>query len=360
VGRFLGSIGFAGVVAACAIGSAEPVFPTNIPTERLDTIRHAQVWAPTDVRSMNLQVGPNIQGAFKPGETVTCDYVDEKFDGATPKFSCAISTTDHVKVKYGQDNGEVFGEVAASRLLWALGFPSDAQYPVRVVCRGCSSDPWKDRRAKAGETTFEWATIERKYRGKQIEPGGRPGWGWPELELVDESAGGAPPAHRDALKLLAVFLQHTDSKPQQQRIVCADHPEPKKHERCRQPIMMINDLGLTFGKANLLNKDSKGSSNLEGWTKAPVWKDEPGCVGMLSKSLTGTLENPRISEAGRKMLADLLSQLSDAQLADLFDVARFSWRTVKGEPVPRQATAADWVAAFKAKRDQIASRTCPV
>jgi hypothetical protein len=364
--RLLGSAGFAGIVAACAIGSASPVFPTNVPKERLEIVRRAQVWTTTNVRSMDLKVGPKIQGAFKPGETVTCDYVDEKLDGATPKFSCAISSTDHLKVKYGQDNGEVFGEVAASRLLWALGFPSDAQYPVRVVCRGCSSDPWKDRRAKAGETTFEWATVERKYRGKEIEPGGRHGWAWPELELIDESAGGASPAHRDALKLLAVFLQHTDTKPEQQRIVCSDHPEPKSdrpepegNERCQQPIMMINDLGLTFGKANLLNKDSTGSSNLEGWTRVPVWKDQQGCVGMLSKSLTGTLENPRISEAGRKMLADLLSQLSDAQLADLFDVARFSWRTVKGEPVARQATTADWVAAFKAKRDQIASRTCP-
>ena len=40
---------------------------------------------------------------------------------------------------------------------------------------------------------------------------------------VDPEFGGAPRAHRDAMKLLAVFLQHTDTKPEQQRIVCLGH-----------------------------------------------------------------------------------------------------------------------------------------
>ena len=38
--------------------------------------------------------------------------------------------------------------------------------------------------------------------------------------------------------------------------------------------------------------------------------------------MTGTLDKPVISEAGRAFLAGLLAQLSDAQLHDLFDVSR--------------------------------------
>ena len=71
---------------------------------------------------------------------MTCDYVEEKQTG-TPKFDCAISADDKIRVKYGEQNGEVYSEVAASRLLWALGFGADRVYPVKVVCNGCPGGP---------------------------------------------------------------------------------------------------------------------------------------------------------------------------------------------------------------------------
>lgn len=340
----------------CALGSAAPITPAEIPKDRLALTRRAQVWKPTKVPAMNLKAGPGGPGAFAPGQAVTCDYIDEKLDGGTPKFKCAIGPNDAVKVKYGEANGEVYSEVAASRLLWALGFPADAEYPVKVICRGCPTDPWKERAPRPGETVFEYAAIERKYLGKEISIG-KGGWAWPELDLVDESAGGAPRAHRDALKLLAVFLQHTDSKPEQQRLVCDDASGNEKS--CLAPLMMVNDLGLTFGRANDLNKNSKGSTNFQAWSAVKVWKEPERCIGKLSKSLTGTLEDPAISEAGRQFLAGLLSQLTDPQIRDLFEVARVSDRLVKVDGVTRAATVDAWVAAFKDKRQQIVNHTCP-
>ena len=44
-----------------------------------------------------------------------------------------------------------------------------------------------------------------------------------------------------------------------------------------------------------------------------------GCVGNLPKSFTGTLKDPVISEEGRAFLANLLRQLSDAQIRALFE-----------------------------------------
>ena len=87
----------------------------------------------------------------------------------------------------------------------------------------------------------------------------------------------------------------------------------------------------------------------------PVWTDRTGCVGNLAPSQSGSLENPLISEAGRKFLADLLVQLSDRQLHDLFEAARFSQR--KSASV-RAATSEQWVEAFKKKRDQVVNRSC--
>ena len=47
----------------------------------------------------------------------------------------------------------------------------------------------------------------------------------------------------------------------------------------------------------------------------------------MSQSWTGTLGDPRITEGGRKFLADLLVQLTDRQLHDVFEVARVNRRS---------------------------------
>ena len=159
-------------------------------------------------------------GRPSPNELVRCDHVEIKLDGSSRKFPCAIRGGDIVKVRYGATNGEVEGAVLASRLLWALGFGADRVYPVRVLCRGCSPDPWTKQKNVQGEQMFDPAAIELSHEGHQIKSDKNPGWAWPELALIDETQGGAPRAQRDALTLLAVFMQHTDSKPVQQRLLC--------------------------------------------------------------------------------------------------------------------------------------------
>jgi hypothetical protein len=350
--------------AAAASGQKPPKKATAPKKElttkgaRLAFIRKAHVWAPTDVSSMDLRAGPQGSDAFQPSQAVTCDYVEKKtLPGTSEKFDCAIREGDVVKVRYGADNGKVEGAVLASRLLWALGFGADRLYPVRVTCRGCSSDPWKNRERVAGEQVFDPAAIERKPKGHEMKSENKGGWAWPELDLVDEQQGGAPKAQRDALKLLAVLMQHTDTKPEQERLLCL--PKGRTDDGgCDEPFMMLHDVGLTFGQANLLNRTSVGSVNFEQWSKAPVWKDAAACVGHLSKSLTGTLEDPKISEAGRQFLADLLVQLSDRQLHDLFEVARVDRRSRRPDSSEPPATVDEWVAAFKHKRDEIVNNRC--
>src|SRR5262245_8944292 len=129
-------IGFAAGACTTVDVHAEPerVEKTDL---RMSVISRSQVWRPTNVRSMDLKVGPEGPGAFAFHATVLCDYVDKKLGGNSPKFVCAIGKDDQVKVKFGRSNGEVFGEVLATRLLWALGFGADRMYPVDVICRGC-------------------------------------------------------------------------------------------------------------------------------------------------------------------------------------------------------------------------------
>jgi len=321
--------------------------------ERTAAIRHAQVWTQTDIPSVDIKAGPQDVAGFAPEQTVTCDYVIKTIDGNTPKFWCDVASAppqDVVKVKYGEQNGEVYGEVAATRLLWALGFGADRMYPVKVLCKGCAADPFANRKREHGEHLFDPAAIERTMPGHTMESSENSGWNWLELDNVDQTNGGAPLAQRHALKLLAVFMQHTDSKSSQQRLVCLDK-HPSTDASCQQPFMMLNDVGRTFGKANTFNRNIPGSVDLKAWTSMPIWKGKTGCEANLPKSMSGSLDNPRISEEGRKFLADLLVQLSDGQIHDLFDVARVTRR----QP---STTLDEWVAAFKDKRDQIVSRTC--
>jgi len=343
-------------------------------------IQRAQVWAATDVASMDLKNGPQGTGAFPPDATIHCNYLNKKLSGKTPKFACVIPPDDELKVKYGKHNGEVYAEVAAARLFWALGFGAEHMYPVHVDCNGCPSAIRRDEDA---------ASVERKMPGADIETREIKGWSWPELDEVEPAAGGAPRAQRDALKLLATLVQHTDSKPEQQRLICVprhehqdqtgetkaekkeDRKELKKEEEkeakkaeargelsCAETFMMVHDLGQTFGHANIFNRQAVGSVNLPQWSSAPVWQDPVQCIAYLPRSNSGTLDSPRISEEGRQFLANLLSQLTDAQLHDLFAVSRFPDRWDSTDGPQNAATVDQWVDVFKQKRDQIVHHQC--
>jgi hypothetical protein len=321
---------------------------------RNQAFRRAAVWSTTNVEAVDIRRGPSASGGFPFLASVNCEYVDEPLSGHSMKFACDAGNGDVVKVKFGEANGEVYGEVAATRLLWALGFGADRMYPVRVTCRGCPSR-FGGVRLSSGDVLFDPAVVERSMTGARFEDD--PGWSWSELELVEERDGGAPRAHRDALKLLAVFLQHGDNKTEQQRLLCVDEPLSKRPEHCARPFLMIDDVGLTFGRANFVNHNAVAGANLERWSRTPVWRDGSSCVGNLPRSFTGTLSNPQISEEGRQFLADLLLRLSPRQIHDLFEIGRLDLR-VKSAGQPQEGVIDEWVRVFNRKRDEIATRRC--
>lgn len=351
------------MVAATSGSSACATLGARSRSDEQSVARHrviadARLWTRSDIPSTNLKLGPRIRGALPFRAVVPCDYVDKALEGNSPKFTCVLRDGDEVKVKFGGTNGEVYGEVLATRLLWALGFGADAMFPVNVVCDGCPAEFGGIQR-QGNESRFDPAVIERKMAGTEWPSKTDSGWSWKELDDIAPDRGGAPRAHRDALRLLAVFMQHSDSKPQQQRILCLDQ-KPRSPETCAQPFLMINDLGLTFGRASRTNSNNMSSVNLEAWRHTPIWKDSSRCIGNLPKSLTGTLDNPVISEQGRRFLAGLLGQLTDQQITDLFEVARVQLRLRNPDDLSSGFPAIDeWTAVFKQKRDEIANSRCP-
>jgi hypothetical protein len=338
--------------------------------ERQAVLRRAHIWSPIDTQRLDMRMGPSGPGAFEPDQMVTCTFVypPRPLSGQTEKFRCDLGNGEIVKVKFGRRNGEVYGVVAASRLLWALGFAVPRWYPVEVKCLDCPEDPWRVSRVEwfkgrprfVAARTFAVAAVERDYPGEDIETPGFSGWAWPELEQIDAERGGAPRAHIDALKLMAVFLQHNDNKPVQQRLVCPQSQlrrDAAGNESCGTAQLVLNDVGATFSEGSFWGV---GKVDLDKWRRAPVWRDATQCIGHLDRFLNGSLEHPVIGEPGRRFLAERLSLLSDAQLGELFRAARMDRRDggAPADDVDRSSTIEDWVDAFKRRRDQIVTHRC--
>lgn len=319
--------------------------------------------------------------------------------GRTEKFTCRTGDGRTLRVKYFDGNPktgnrEVFSEVVATRLFWALGFGADALFPVKVLCQECPEDPNTGKGARA--TRRYAAVVEAQYAGTIVSSGVdlNQGWGFKE---VDRAIATLPPgpvhdsqrAAFDALVLLSVFVQHGDRKPSQQRLVChapldltagdvhVDDQDGSFHlpilfERdgataCSGTAITVQDLGATFGGAGRMTPRSS-KMNLEAWAAVPVFaRTGPNsCRGALAVAASAGRDaggDLIVSESGRRLLFERLSALTPAHVRALFEAARLealgetpSWRD---RAIGVNHTGLDaWVAVFMRKVAEIGAATC--
>jgi hypothetical protein len=318
---------------------------------------------------MDLWRGPRDIPGFDFEEKVSCNYFPKKSNGTTAKFSCRMDDGRKIKVRYEESNGKVYSMPAATRLFWALGFGAIRSDPVKILCQGCPEDPWMNPYGSdVADRKFHPAVADLKMPGSEIVQIDEEdsSWSWSELDQVDEKQGGAPLEHRDALKLLAAFVQHGDNNAGQQALICLPggiKTDASGKSICTRPFMVVEDLGSTFGGAQML--DERASMNLSAWAAHPIWKDQARCVADLAHTPDGTLSNPTISEKGRAFLANLLAQLSDRQIEDLFRVGRADrrdqnehGRLMVSESRIKLVPIHEWVKVFKDKRAQIIRTRC--
>jgi hypothetical protein len=309
--------------------------------QREDALAAARVWhlPPVPASEANLRDNPSGPGGFGSDDEVTCRFTTQPVGGTTPKFYCTLASGEVVKVKYGSNNPELRAEVAATRLLVALGFGADRVYVVgRVRCVGCPLFPFQALKCLqrtglksaclAGGINYErivdfdTAVIERRIEGRKIEGVPDQGWAWFELDKIDPARGGSLPAEVDALRLTAVLLAHWDNKAENQRLVCLPGND-RDDGSCAGALAVMQDLGATFGPVKV---------DLNNWRKYRVWADGA------------------ISNEGRLLLLGWLEQLSDEQLRDLFEGSRV---TQFDQFTAEARNAQSWVNAFKDKVRQI-------
>jgi hypothetical protein len=344
-------------VGVAALGGFEngdgiPTPPEKEWAERNAALTRAKIFREHhfDASTIDFAVDPNR--AHVDPTLTTCRYRPDAVSGTTPKFDCELPGGEKIKVKYGWTK-EIPSEIAATRLLHALGFGADHVSRVGTVrCYGCPFQPFHtrgllemikldgyfDKRINySSYRDFAQVSVERNLDGEAIEVGHERGWAFYELDKIDPSRGGASRAEVDALRLMAVFLHHWDNKSSNQRLTCIN----AKTANCAHPLAMIQDVGSEFGpkKAELSN-----------WRAKPVWSgDQAKClVSMKGMPYNGgTFADVQISEGGRKLLADRLRQLSPKQIETLFTTAGLE-------------DVAAWTAAFQDRVRQIAERpACP-
>ncbi|HWI18065.1 MAG TPA: hypothetical protein VNT81_09975 [Vicinamibacterales bacterium] len=330
--------------------------------ERLDALSRAAVWhAPPPISKARFEPDP------KQPREVSCTFEITQLGGTAPKFDCRTAEGERIRVKYGR-SPEVPSEVAAAKLLHALGFGADTVMLVeRVRCYGCPTEPFMTMKTlgfagaeklygKVMDTKefkdFEWASVERRHEGRPIETDDVEGWAFFELDVIDAKKGGAPKAHVDALRLLAVFLSHWDNKSENQRLMCLSEKDWPEGGKCSKPFAMMQDVGAAWGPRKV---------DLPEWEKAPIWADRASCkVSMDSLPYHGATFTPvTVTDAGRRHLGGLLSQLTDQQIDALFRHSRFDQTTGLLGGV-KSSSIEDWVRAFRGKVRQITDGApCP-
>lgn len=327
---------------------------------RRDALKRARVWRAPDTPIELANLGSDEGDP----STLACRFLPTSPSGTSAKFDCVLPGGEIVKVKYGS-NPEIGAEVAASRLLRALGFGADRVFVAAVVhCFGCPLYPFNTSkllertgmidaytsRIDYGEyVDFKDVSVEYRSPGRALVVDDAKGWAWWELDEVQRLPPAGNRSDVDAFRLLALFLAHWDNKAENQRLVCLGDD---LSDACDEPLALIQDAGATFGP---------WKADLDPWTTAPIWVDRARCeIGMESlPHAGGTFQPGSVSEGGRLLLAGLLRKLSARQIRDLFQGAHIT----SFQPFYNSRSGRDldgWVAAFLRRVGQVADGPpCP-
>lgn len=281
--------------------------------------------------------------------------------GTTPKFYCSVpgltdedGDTIRYKVKPhfkgpSRRNGETTGEFLSSRFSKALGFFADDEWVVDVQCPDCEKSLTRRFQDNARYTPFTTAAGVELSLGKGIDANCDGNDGGPLAQsLATLVRSGAPPAEIDAFKLWLAFIDHGDTKDSNQRFACASKPllSADGSRGCDDPVFYIGDMGSTFGYSH----SSERKATLAQWKRTVPIKMK----GTTCETTAKDVGDPKVSEAGRQLLARGLGRLLDEQnrAALITNVFRASRVEERDQP------PAAWAAEFERKARMIIDARC--
>lgn len=342
--------------------------------ERALAEQKAKVWQEPDpgydpVLGYNPESGPrkgapevDQNGLAKP---IICTANKDPNPGAgtTPKFHCSVAgvvNDDGDLIRYkikphfkGQSrdkrNGEIYGEFLSSRFSKALGFFADDDWVADVTCNDCEKSLTRSFQGTSFSPFQPAAGVELPLgKGIDVNCNGKDAAGLSEA-LAKLLQSGTPRAEIDAFKLWLAFIDHGDTKTDNQKFACLKWKKNDDNTLTCEPgqaVYYVSDMGSTFGYAS----SSENKARLKGWSGKDPIKVSNGRCTANAKSVGDT----SITEAGRQLLATQLQRLLDAESKDglITRVFRASRNAERDQP------AEAWAAEFVRKARTIIDARC--
>ena len=300
-------------------------------------------------------------GLAKP---INCVANKDKNPGAgtTPKFHCSVqgvTDKDGDLVRYkvkphfkGQSsekrNGEIYGEFLSSRFSTALGFFADDSWVADVNCPDCEKSLTRSFQGASFSPFQPAAGIELPLaRGIDVDCNDKDSGSLAEtLQTLLQNGGRR--AEIDAFKLWLAFIDHGDTKTDNHKFACLDSKKNGNTRTCEpgQAVFYVGDMGSTFG----FSSSSEKKARLEGWRKKEPITVSGGRCTANAKSVGDT----NISEAGRKLLADGLERLLEAEKQNK-TITRVFHASRNAE---RDLPASEWATEFVRKARMIIDARC--
>ena len=292
---------------------------------------------PGPIASRDMRYGP---GSPELAPQVPFTFVEEVKSGESPKFKVRDGRGVEWSVKLGP---EAQSETVATRLVWAVGYFAEETYYFDEV--KVDNMP---RLSRGREYV-----VGRTVRGARFEPRRDdvkegPEWSWRDspFEGSREMSG---------LKVLMILLNNFDARKGNNHILYTDTPAG------REARYVVTDLGATLGRAGGLG-GKRTKNDLEAFlsTKFVRGVDDgvvefdfdtrPRGFGHFSvlhpKYYRGEVKKEAamrgIPVEHARWIGSLLSQLSDAQLADAFRAAGYG-----------EAVTGGYVRALRERIDQL-------
>ncbi len=282
---------------------------------------------------------------------------------------------DELKVKYldppfpGHNTryNEVFTEVACTRFMWVLGFVADRAYSAGgAECVGCGARPFQDKQknntGKPADhgTVFKVVSVEREHPFDALKANGEEYWNWTDAaNLYRNGWSQEQRVQFDAYRLALRLINYHNAVPQQNRVACAKWQNDDDHSGvCEQPMILVQDLGSTFGKPKtFLGENSRG--RYKHWATQTVFKS--GTCELLHP-LDG---DPKVFAAAQALLVERLAKLDRPTVEAIFKVARFDEmdqeqiKRLSDQHVPDVKAAAlkEWTDTFMSRIAEIKSVT---
>ena len=279
---------------------------------------------PLDISSRDLRFGAGGENHAPQGTVFK--FVKEDLSGTNPKLILTDEAGSKWKIKLG---AEARPEVAASRLVWAVGYFTNENYFLpQVQISGLPAHLHRGRRFISADGGVRNARLQRMDKSEEKEGN----WKWKQ----DPFSG---TRELNGLRVIMALINNWDLKDINNKIVI--------EKATGKQIYFVSDLGASFGPSGIVLGLNKSRGNLKAYKSSHfITKVTPQYVNFATPRRATLLElaNPpqymmrlhlrwigrHIPRADAKWMAGLLERLSPAQIRDGFRAAGYSPEEVEG------------------------------